>query len=67
MQSYILIMDFLILPINWGGDKEQENDIAARNWDVKNWQDKVIKALEETVSFAKDVNGFSITLTSILA
>ena len=51
----------------WGGDEERENNIAAGNRDAKNWQDEAMKVLEDTVSFAKDVNGFGSTLTSILA
>lgn len=35
----------------WGGAKEQANEIQAGNVNAKNWQDKVLKILETTVSY----------------
>jgi len=34
----------------WGSAKEQTEEIEAGNMDTKNWQDKVQKILETTVS-----------------
>ena len=43
------------------------NEMAAGNWHAKNWQDEVKRILEDTVSYTSHVNGFSGTLTLVLA